>query len=356
MYSLTDLGWNSFFEQQLTDDERTHAVAARVVWEGRGMYRLSTGNADWLAQLAGRLRHAAGSRAELPSVGDWVVTAPGTDGRATIARLLARRTRFSRAAAGRSTEEQVAAANIDTVLLVSSLNREFNLRRIERYLSLSWESGARPIIVLNKADLCSEVETCRQSAVSAGQGIPVLVTSAVRGDGIPSVREAVSQGGTTALLGSSGVGKSTLLNALVGEALQPVTAIRESDDRGRHHTTSRQLFVVPTGGVLIDTPGMRELQLWDAAEGLDHAFADVVELADDCRFRDCAHQSEPGCAVTNAVATGSLDAGRLEHYRRLQREERFVESRQDERLRLERAKQIKRLSKAAREVYRLKKR
>jgi ribosome biogenesis GTPase len=273
-----------------------------------------------------------------------------------IARVLTRRTRFSRAAAGRESQEQVAAANIDTVLLVSSLNREFNLRRIERYLSLAWESGARPIIVLNKADLCDDVDAWRHSAVSAGQGVPVLVTSAVRGDGLSAVAEAVSRGGTTALLGSSGVGKSTLLTALVGEAHQSVTAIRAGDDRGRHRTTARQLFVAPTGGVLIDTPGMRELQLWDAASGLDHAFADIVQLASECRFRDCAHQSEPDCAVREAVAAGRLDTGRLEHYRRLKREERFVESRQDERLRLARAKQMKRLSKAAREVYRLKNR
>ena len=230
---------------------------------------------------------------------------------ATVHRVLARRSRFSRATAGRSTEQQIVAANVDTVLLVTSLNHDFNLRRIERYLALTWESGATPIVVLNKADLCADPESWRDEMASASQNVPVIVTSALRGDGIAALVEVIRKGGTTALLGSSGVGKSTLINALFGDHLQSVRPIRTRDDRGRHSTTTRQLFCLPAGGVLIDTPGMRELQLWDAEDGLEHAFGDVQQLAERCRFRDCSHGVEPGCAVIAAVQGGALDAERL---------------------------------------------
>ena len=221
--------------------------------------------------------------------------------------MLARQSCFSRAAAGRSTEVQIVAANIDTVLIVTSCNRDFNLRRIERYLALAWESGARPVVVLNKADL-DDGDRDRWYADIAAivQGVPVAITSAVRGDGLADLREIVGSSGTTALLGSSGVGKSTLINALIGDSRQEVLPIRDSDDRGRHSTTARQLFCLPGGGVLIDTPGMRELQLWDAEEGLEQTFADVESLATACRFRDCSHGAEPGCAVVAAAERGEL--------------------------------------------------
>ena len=356
MHSLDDLGWDTFYERQLIDEERARWQAARVVWEARGHYRISTGDAEWDGLLAGRIRHAAASRADLPAIGDWVLAALGADNRATIQRVLARRSWFSRGAAGRTTEEQIVAANVDTVLLVTSLNRDFNLRRIERYLTLSWESGARPIVVLNKADLCADPEESRAKAASASDGVPVLVTSALRGDGMSALKEVIRTAGTTALLGSSGVGKSTLINALVGEARQHVKSLRAGDERERHTTTSRQLFCVPGGGVVIDTPGMRELQLWDAEAGLEHAFSEVEHLAETCRFRDCSHGVEPGCAVTAAVDRGELTAERLDSYRRLQREDRFLRSRRDERARSERTRQGKRAAKALRLQEKLRKR
>ena len=355
MHSLDVLGWTSFFEQQVTDTERAAWSPARVVWEGRDRYRISGGEDEWHASLSGRLRHTAVSRADLPAVGDWVLAAVRpAEGTATIHRVLARKSCFSRAAAGRSTEVQIVAANIDTVLIVTSCNRDFNLRRLERYLALAWESGATPVVVLNKADLFEgDVERWYADIGPVMQGVPVAITSAVRGDGLADLREILRSSGTTALLGSSGVGKSTLINALTGDSGQEVLPIRDGDDRGRHSTTARQLFCLPGGGILIDTPGMRELQLWDAARGLDQAFADVESLAAACRFRDCSHGSEPGCAVLAAVERGELEAGRLDSYHRLRREDAFLQSRHDERTQSERTRIAKQGSKAAKQFYKL---
>jgi len=357
VHSLQPLGWNPFFDEQLTDEERTRWTPGRVVWEGRERYRLSTGEVEWDGHLAGRIRYLAESRADLPVVGDWVLAAfrPG-EASATIHRRLVRRSYFSRAAAGRSTDEQIVAANVDTLLLVTSLNHDFNMRRIERYLTLAWESGARPVVVLNKADLCVDHEPFRAEVTQVSQGVSVLIASAYRGDGMAELRAMVRTAGTTALLGSSGVGKSTLINALLGESLQETLPIRDRDDRGRHSTTARQLFCLPGGGVLIDTPGMRELQLWDAGDGLEHAFADIQTLAVNCRFRDCSHCGEPGCAVTAAVERDELQADRLDSYRRLMREDEFLRSRHDEHARSERTRRAKQISKAVRLQSRLRRR
>lgn len=356
MPSMDDLGWDSFFDRQVADEERARLTPARVVWEARGRYRLSTGEREWLGQLAGRLRHLATSRADLPAVGDWVLAALGPEQHATIHRLLARRTRFSRAAAGRSTEEQVLAANIDTALLVTSFNRDFNPRRIERYLALTWESGASPVVVLNKADLCSDPGPWLTELAAVTLGVPVLVTSARRGDGMNDLHAILRTSGTTALLGSSGVGKSTLINALVGDKQQAVLSIRDGDDRGRHGTTVRQLFCLRGGGILIDAPGLRELQLWDAEAGLAHTFGDILALAADCRFNDCAHAGEPGCAVAAAIERGEVPADRLDSYRRLQREDEFLSSRHDEGARSERKRRAKRVARSVRLQYKLRRR
>jgi len=356
--TLHALGWTSFFSQQVTDSERAAWTPARVIWEGREQYRISGGDEDWRASLAGRLRHTAASRTDLPAVGDWVLAAVrAAEGTATIHRVLTRQSCFSRAAAGRSTEVQIVAANIDTVLIVTSCNLDCNPRRIERYLALAWESGARPVVVLNKADL-DEGDRDHYYADIAPvlQGVPVTLTSAVRGDGLAELRELVGASGTTALLGSSGVGKSTLVNALVGDSRQDVLPIRDSDDRGRHSTTARQLFCLPGGGVLIDTPGMRELQLWDAEGGLEQTFADVESLATACRFRNCSHGAEPGCAVVAAAERGELEAARLDSYLKLRREDAFLQSRHDERAQSERTRLARQGAKAARQFYKLRRR
>jgi ribosome biogenesis GTPase len=331
-----------------------------VAEESRSLYRLLSGDAEGWAEVSGALRHHSQGRSDLPAVGDWVLSTPlaDTGQRAAIRRVLTRRTKFSRLQAPRdrphslAAVEQVVAANIDVVLLVTSLNQDFSLRRLERYLVLAWESGARPVVVLNKADLCDDPTPWRRNAESAALGVPVLVTSAVRGDGLEELRNLVRTSGTSALLGSSGVGKSTLINTLLREERLAAAPVREGDDRGRHTTTARQLLLVPGGGVVIDTPGMRELQLWDSGDGLEHAFADVEALAAGCRFADCRHEAEPGCAVRSAVAGGILGQDRLDSYFKLKREERFLETKTDLAARSERDRFWKQVARAQRQAYR----
>ena len=346
MASLQDLGWCEFFEKQWQSNRLDGSIRARVSEENRGLYKVVSERGERWAELRGKLRHQAVSREMLPAVGDWVLAEEHGE-RSTIHFVFERRSKFSRKTAGKKTEEQIVAANVDTVFLVSSLNRELNARRIERYLTLAWESGARPIVVLNKSDLCDNIAELREKAEEAAMGVRTIVASTVSGDGIAELREIVRTGGTTALLGSSGVGKSSLINAILGREIQVTNETREGDDKGRHTTTSRQLIVVSGGGVLLDTPGMRELQLWAASEGIAQAFADVQGLAQGCKFRNCSHKDEPGCAVREA-----MDKERLANYHKLQREEEFLESKQDDALRAQRTKDLRKMMKGVNRFYR----
>ncbi|HVM68562.1 MAG TPA: ribosome small subunit-dependent GTPase A, partial [Gaiellaceae bacterium] len=255
-----------------------------------------------------------------------------TEGTGTIQAVLPRRTKFSRKVAWSAAEEQVVAANVDTVFLLTSLNEDLNLRRLERYLTLAWESGAQPVLVLTKIDLDPErVAQAVRDIESVAFGVAVHAISTVTGDGLDGLRAHILPGRTVALLGSSGVGKSTLVNTLAGREVLAVREIRADDGEGRHTTTHRQLVLLPDGGLVLDTPGMREIQLWESAEGLEEAFADVEELASQCRFGDCAHRSEPGCAVQAALEEGRLDAARWSSYKKLQRELEHLERRLDKR-------------------------
>ena len=303
-------------------------IPGRILSQEKGLYRVITQNGEQNATLAGKFRYQAQTASELPAVGDFVLLeSAGADLGAVIHRLLPRKSVFIRKAAGTGNAEQVIAANVDTVLICMSLNNDFNLRRLERYLAVAWESGAAPVVVLTKTDLCGDAEE-KKSAVSAvASGAEVLTVSALEKDGCASILPYLGEGRTVALIGSSGVGKSTLINRLLGENRQDINGLR-NDDKGRHTTTRRQLFLLPQGGTVIDTPGMRELGMWDASEGLEKTFSDLEELARTCRFRNCSHTNEPGCAVRKAVESGLLPEERLRSYRKLNAEIAYSEDSQ----------------------------
>jgi ribosome biogenesis GTPase len=328
---LAALGFGPFFERQLSRSSgESEVILARIAAEHRGAYDVWSTTGSGRAHLSGRLRLELENKGA-PGVGDWVIVkdAPRSDHTTTIERVLERRTVFTRGAAGREALTQVVAANVDMVFAVCGLDGDFNVRRIERYLARIWASGSQPTVVLNKADLCAD--TCaRVAEVEAhAVGVPVHVVSALRAEGIETVRACINSGMTVALVGSSGAGKSTLVNALLGEERMRTGAVRASDGRGCHVTTHRQLVLLPGGGLLLDTPGMRELQLLDE-DGIDTVFGDITALASRCRFRDCRHETEPGCAVTAAVESGSLATDRFESYRKLEREAQANELRHDE--------------------------
>jgi ribosome biogenesis GTPase len=319
-HPLQPYGWTEQFAAAFAEHAGEGRVPGRVVLEHTHIYRVGTEAGELLARVSGRLRHRAESRPDFPGVGDWVVVEPVADSDARIHAVLPRFSRFSRRAAGDSTEEQIVAANIDIVFLVGGLDFDFNPRRIERYLVVAWESGATPVIVLNKADLVPDPARHIAEVEQVAPGVRVHAVSARQTDSVDVLRQYVTTGRTAALLGSSGVGKSTIVNRLVGHDLLRTQDVRITDSRGRHTSAARQMVLLEGGGILIDTPGMRELQLWDAGEALGDAFADVAALAASCRFRDCRHLQEPGCAVRTAEASGGLAATRLASYHKLEAE------------------------------------
>jgi len=330
--ALSRLGYTPFFADAfapLAADAGALRLPARVVTEHRGAYRVHDGTNERWASVTGRLRHEAEGPLDRPAVGDWVVL----EG-AVISAVLPRRTAFVRRAAGEGKKPQVVAANVDWVFLVSSLNRDFSPRRLERYLALARESGAEPVVLLSKMDLADPAKALEE-AKAITRGVPIHALSSRTGEGLEVIREYLSSGATGVLLGSSGVGKSTLINRLLGEERLLTSPVRDDDDKGRHTTVRRELVVLPTGGVLIDTPGMREIGLWETSTGLDEAFDDVAEIAATCRFSDCHHEKEPGCAVREAIADGTLPPVRLASYLNLQQENARLSTLSDARARSE---------------------
>ena len=333
---LTALGWGPTFSEAFAPYAAKGLVPGRVALEHTHIYRVLTADGEWLARVSGRLRHAADQRADFPAVGDWVaVEPPAQEGDARIHAVLPRFSRFSRRAAGDPTEEQIVAANINTVFLVSGLDLDFNPRRIERYLLVAWESGATPVVVLNKADLVEGPGRFVEEVQRLAPAVAVHAVSCRSAETLAPLHPYLGPGQTAALLGSSGVGKSTIVNQLIGKDVLRTREVREWDNRGRHTSTARQLVMLPDGGVLIDTPGMRELQLWETGDALSGAFADIDELSAGCRFRDCRHDNEPGCAVRAAAEAGELAPERLESYRKLRNEQDFQARQQDQRAQIE---------------------
>lgn len=346
---LEAIGWTSGWASVFSElDPGREFLPARVVEEQRGALRVRWAGGELWAEVSGRLRYTAAGPADLPGVGDWVAVAPPAgQGRAIVHHLLPRRTALFRKAPERPVEAQLLVANVDCVLVVVSANRNFRRTRIERMLALVGQGGAEAVVVLSKSDLAEDLATLRREAEAAAGGAPVLALSALTGEGLDGLAPHLGAGRSAVLLGSSGVGKSTLVNRLLGEERLATRAVRD-DDKGRHTTTGRVLFPLPGGGVLIDTPGLREVGLWEDEAGVDAAFPEVEALLGACRFHDCGHGNEPGCAVRAALEDGSLDPERWASYGKLKREVAHLESKRSSKARHERRKEMKAFAKRLR--------
>jgi ribosome biogenesis GTPase len=321
MPDLESFGWRPFFAEAFAPHAAEGLRPARVCVEHRGGWGVFTEDGERPARIAGRLRHAATSSADYPAVGDWVAVRPGgPDDPALIHAVLPRWSKFSRTAAGDRPEEQIVAANVDALFVLVALGPPLNRRRLERFLVFARESGAQPVVVMSKSDLHPDPGAAEEEARAVAGEVPVHAVSNFTGAGLDALRPYLAPGHTVALVGPSGVGKSSLVNACLGDEVMATEEVRESDLKGRHTTTARHLIPLPGGGLLLDTPGMRELQLWQAEEAVEETFADIEQLAARCRFADCRHATEPGCAVRAAVEAGALDPARLAHQRKLREE------------------------------------
>jgi ribosome biogenesis GTPase len=326
---LETFGWDGFFEALFRSEEGEGMCPARVASDLGESYRLLSEHGELRGELTGRLRHKAQAKQDLPGVGDWVIIKPILEeSKGVIQQVLPRKSCFIRKEAGFRSRAQIVCANVDTTFVVVSLNDDFNLRRIERYVTAIWDSGSRPVIVLSKSDLCEDADRRILAVESVARGVSIHAISSLTGEGMDYLAAYLAPGSTVAMVGSSGAGKSTLINKMVGSEVRRVREIRSSDDHGRHATSTRDLILLSSGALVLDTPGMRELQLWDAEEGFRETFDDVESLAAGCRFSDCSHNSEPGCAIREALEQGLIDQARIESFEKIRREVEYFELRQ----------------------------
>ncbi len=347
--NLEDFGWDDGWAALFAAETVPDAIPGRILREYRHRYVIQCAAGVLDGEVTGTFRHAHPRQEDFPTVGDWVALVPvAGEGKGRIHAVLPRRSAFSRPAPGKTSDIQVMAANVDTVFLVSGLDGDFNLRRIERYLTMAYDSGANPVILLNKCDLEPALEARIGEVEGVAYGVPIHGVSSLSGAGLDSLRSYAKPGKTLVCLGSSGAGKSSLVNALLGNTVMETGDVREDDSRGRHTTTHRELFPLPDGGLIIDTPGIRELQVSGSGENLEAAFGDVEAWLDGCQFRDCTHSGERGCAVEGAIERGELDPKRFEAYQRLQREMAYTERRHSESYHYEERKRGKELGKMIR--------
>ena len=355
--SLASYGWDPFFSKYFKELNIPNSIPCRITSEYKSSYRVRSEESELHAVLAGRMRYDVDTEFGYPAVGDWVAVIRADEQQCVIHAILPRKSKFSRKseyrrrADGMKTEEQVIAANIDIVFIIGTLDgRNFNLRRLERYLTLGWKSGASPVIVLNKVDLCSDPDSYIRDAEYIAVGVPVHAVSATENIGITDIRNYIAPGQTAALLGSSGVGKSAIINTLLGTEKQATNETRAVDGKGRHTTTHRELILLPGGGLVMDTPGMREIQMWGNETDLRDSFDDIESLALQCRFRDYLHETEPGCAVREVLENGELDFSRYQSYLKLRRELRYVGLREEGTLRQEEQLKWKKIHKIAKQL------
>ncbi|MFZ7131295.1 MAG: ribosome small subunit-dependent GTPase A [Eubacteriales bacterium] len=351
---LNKWGLNEFTKENLGNDNIEYL--GRIVTEGDKIYKVATVNGILNGEVSGKMEYSASGREDFPAVGDWVILDRNdlNTGNGVIKRVLPRKTKVSRKVAGRKSDEQIIASNIDYIFICMALNSDFNIRRLERYLTIVWDSGAVPVVLLTKADLCDDVEEKVLKVEEAAIGVDIYVSSSVTGEGIEALKKYFKEGITCAFIGSSGVGKSSLINYLKGEEVMKVKEIRD-DDKGRHTTTHRELVQIPGGGIIIDTPGMREIQIMDVEESLDRTFSDVEELTKMCRFTDCQHDTEPGCAVKKALKSGDLEESRWENYLKMKKEAAYYKRKNDKKLESEYWEKMKKRSKKVKDIYEFRK-